>query len=85
MHHIELKIVQVATTTLNIDEMDLKKAGLTLEELENACSSKDAMNEAIQSGKLSSIIPEIVEPNRTISMHIISKEFDDDMIIVGGH
>lgn len=85
MHHIKLQIVQVATTIVNIDELDLKKHGITLEELESACSSRDSMNSAIESGKLSSIIPNVIEPNRTISMHIIEKEFDDDMLIVGGH
>jgi hypothetical protein len=77
MWYLTLEIRQLSISKVRIDEEDLLKAGLTVEEIERCQHDEKFFTECHNKGRLSSIIPDVVTPDELLSIKVKSKEFDD--------
>ena len=77
MWYLTLEIRQLSIDKVRIDEDDLVKAGLTVEDIERCQTDDKFLTECLDKGRLVSIIPDVVTPVEMLSLKVKSKEFDD--------
>ena len=77
MWYLTLEIRQLSISKVRIDEDDLVKAGLTVEDIERCQTDDKFLTECHDKGRLNNIIPDIVTADELLSINVESKEFDD--------
>lgn len=77
MWYLTLEIRQLSIDKVRLDEDDLLKAGLTVEDIERCQNDETFLTECLDKGLLGCIIPDVVTPSELLSLKVVTKEFDD--------